>query len=510
MSNAHQLMLIGLDAADSVLIDGWIQSGSLPNLAWLRNSGTSGRLDTSAKYLAGSPWPTFYTGQLPCQHGVYESFQWRHEKLDYAIPTYDWIPITPFWRHLDKDLAVITYDVPMVQGCQAAKGIEICGWAGHDNLVPPEVHPAALLAEIKSRFGTWRMVRETFGPSSFDRLLSLKQNLLENIKRSTELSMWLLKRPWDVAVIVFGALHRGGHRLWDRTSLNETISEKEGNIFDQSLKDLYIACDNAVGQLIAAAPEAAIMVFSLHGMMKNSAPIDLLDNMLVRVVSNKYGSLAKPSLLQWLGEASPNAWRGYIAQHMPDRYRNRLMTIWRTGGVDWKNTSAFPLRADLQGYIRINMQGRELKGIVPPGTLSDALCVRISSGLKSFRNSLNGKAIIEEVCRTDEVFGMGPRSDRLPDLIVCWKDTPSDGHSRIESESYGCIQRKTPHIPNGRSGSHRPEGFFIACGRGIPAGVQLQKKAHIVDLAPTILRYLGTQTSRPLSGKFISELTDQE
>jgi predicted AlkP superfamily phosphohydrolase/phosphomutase len=509
MSKAHQLILIGLDAADPVLVDRWIQNGSLPTLGWLKNSGTYGRLDTSAKYLTGSPWPTFYTGQLPCQHGIYEAFQWRHEKMDFAIPTYDWIPATPFWRHLEKDLAVITYDVPMVQGCQAAKGIEICGWAGHDNLVPLEVHPPALLAGVKSRFGSWPMARETFGPSSLDELLGLKENLLENIKRSTDLAIWLLQHPWNLAVIVFGALHRGGHRLWDQTSLKENIPARKGNIFDRALKDLYIACDDAVGQLIAAAPEAAIMVFSLHGMMKNTSRIDLLDNMLARVLSSKKDSSVETSLLRRLAEASPNAWRRYLTQHMPDRYRNQLMTLWMTGRVDWKNTRAFPLRADLQGYIRMNMQGREPKGIVPPGGVYDELCVRISTGLKSFLDSSNGRAVIEEVCRPDEVFGIGPRRDRLPDLIIRWQDTPAGEHSRIESEHYGWIQRKTSYVPNGRSGNHRPEGFFIACGRGIPAGAQLQEKAHIVDLAPTILRYLGTQTSLPLCGKFIAELTDQ-
>ena len=96
--NPRRVLLIGLDAADPELIERWTADGTLPHLAALRRGGLSGRLATSAQYLAGSPWPTFYTGQPPSRHGIYHDYQWRHERMGFAAPTRDWVPASPFAR----------------------------------------------------------------------------------------------------------------------------------------------------------------------------------------------------------------------------------------------------------------------------------------------------------------------------------------------------------------------------------------------------------------------------
>ena len=94
VSRGHRLLMIGLDAADPVLVDQWLGEGLLPNLAALRARGTEMRLETSARHLAGSPWPTFFTGQYPTNHGLYADFQWRPDQMEFAAPTPDWL----IWR----------------------------------------------------------------------------------------------------------------------------------------------------------------------------------------------------------------------------------------------------------------------------------------------------------------------------------------------------------------------------------------------------------------------------
>ncbi len=81
-------------------------------------------------------------------------------------------------------------------------------------------------------------------------------------------------------------------------------------------------------------------------------------------------------------------------------------------------------------------------------------------------------------------------------------------HAAVESPHFGRIQRATPgRIPNGRSGNHRPEGFLIACGKGIAGGARFQNGADILDLAQTVVHILGTRTTVPLAGKIIPELS---
>ena len=492
--------MIGLDAADPILIERWLGDGTLPNLAVLRKSGIYGRLRTSARYLAGSPWPTFYTGQPPSHHGIYHDYQWRQEGMSYARPSPDWTTATPFWRTLPDDLRVLAFDVPMTLGCQGASGVEISGWASHDALAPPASHPRDLLAEVRRRFGESPARPEPYGRQSLAELLWLRDHLLDSIPRSTELALWLMQRPFDFAIIAFSALHRGGHRLWDRSSVDGPIAEPEGRVFDNSLRELYIACDHAIGRLLAAAPDAMVMVFSLHGMMLNSARVDLLDAMLARILDGRdNASTPRGRLIRPLGEALPLGLRRRLTLAVPASLRDRAMTLWTTGGVDWTRTEAFTLRADLQGYIRINLKGREAKGIVPPGAY-DGLCDRIAEGLRSFADAATGEPLVAAVCRSNEIFPEGPAQNRLPDLVVCWQGTPAVTHEAVVSSRFGRIERATPgRIPNGRSGNHRPEGFLIAHGQAVPAGSTLQD-ADILDLAPTALQLLGVRRRQALPG----------
>ena len=183
------------------------------------------------------------------------------------------------------------------------------------------------------------------------------------------------------------------------------------------------------------------------------------------------------------------------------------MTKWTTGGIDWTQTQAFTLRADLHGYIRINLLGREARGIVPPEEYH-SLCRRISEGLHSFRDATTGEPLVADVCLASDVVPSGSRNDRLPDLIVRWSETSAAPHKAIEAPLLGRIVRATPgRIPNGRSGNHRSSGFLIARGPGIPAGTRLATGADILDLPPTVLARLGARSQVPLAGKVLHQLT---
>ncbi|MFL5403870.1 MAG: alkaline phosphatase family protein, partial [Gemmatimonadales bacterium] len=278
----QKLLLIGLDAADADLIERWTDDGTLPHLATIRRSGTWGRLNTAAKYLTGSPWPTFYTGRHPSSHGLYHDFQWRHERMEFAAPAADWLPVRPFWRAIDGGVQTVVHDVPMTPGTEPFPGVEVTGWGSHDKLVPPDSHPADLLEEIRRRFGESPIRTDEYGRASLSHLRELHAELVDLTRRSAELAGWLLQRPWNLGIVVFGALHRGGHRFWDRSSVDGEVPPALGSWYDNALRELYRAADDAVGALIAAAPEATLFVFSLHGMQVNSARVDLLDDMLSR------------------------------------------------------------------------------------------------------------------------------------------------------------------------------------------------------------------------------------
>jgi predicted AlkP superfamily phosphohydrolase/phosphomutase len=502
----RRLLLIGLDAADASLIERWTDDGTLPALARLRRAGTWGRLSTSAKYLTGSPWPTFYTGRPPSDHGLYHDFQWRQEEMAFASPAADWLPLRPFWRAINGDLVTIAHDVPMTPGTEPFRGIEVTGWGSHDKLVPPESYPPELLGEIHQRYGESPIRTDEFGRASLRHLRELHQELIDLTRRSSELASWLLERPWNLGLAVFGALHRGGHRFWDRTSIEGNLPPELGTWYDGALRELYRAADDAVGRLVAAAPGATVYVFALHGMMVNTARVDFLDEMLARVLHGPGAAAPRRGLLRRFGEAMPLPVRRALTNAVPRAIKNRIMTRWTTGGVNWESTPAFTLRADLNGYIRVNLQGRETRGIVPPGDF-DRLCTRISEGLMSYRDGATGDPLIEEICRASEIWTRGERFDRLPDLIVRWHSSSGAPHESVVSPAFGRVDRSTPgRIPNGRSGNHAPYGFLLASGPGIQAGGRLDPSADILDIAPTAIRRLGGRCGVPLAGKVLTQL----
>ncbi|MGE5231745.1 MAG: alkaline phosphatase family protein [Deltaproteobacteria bacterium] len=504
--NTHdRLLLIGLDAADIELVERWTADGSLPNLAALKARGAMTPLATSARWLTGSPWPTFYTGRPASDHGIYHDFQWRQERMAFAAPSTDWLPVRPFWRGLPADVPAVVHDVPMTPGTEPFHGVESTGWGSHDKLVPPETFPREVLDQIRSRWGDSPIKTDEYGRASLASLRELHAQLLDLTSRSSEAARWLLRNPWRLGIVVFGALHRGGHRFWDRTSVDGAVPPGLAGWYDDALHDLYRAADRAVGALVASAPDATVFVFALHGMMVNTARVDLLDDMLARVLHGPAAEPPKPGLLRRAGEAIPLGLRRRLTNAVPKALKDRIMTRWTTGGTDWSRTRAFTLRADLSGYIRINLAGREPEGVVHPGEL-DALLERIAGGLGSFRDAATGEPLVAEVCRARDVFPPGERMDRLPDLIVRWTETSAATHEAIESPTLGRIARATPgRIPNGRSGNHRAAGWLLACGPGIPAGARLSD-GDILDLAPTALARLRTGTTTPLAGKVIAPL----
>ncbi len=415
-------------------------------------------------------------------------------------------PVQPWWRRIEGDVQAVVHDVPMTPGTEPFPGVEVTGWGSHDKLVAPQSYPPALLADVHQRFGESPIRTDEYGRASLDHLRELHTELTGLTRRSSELAVWLLERPWNLGIAVFGALHRGGHRFWDRTSVEGDVPPDLGAWYDGALRELYRSADEAVSRLVAAAPGAAVFVFSLHGMAENSARVDFLDEMLARVLHGPAAEKPKHGLLRRFGEALPLSVRRALTNAVPSALKNRIMTRWTTGGVNWAQTPAFTLRADLNGYIRLNVRGREPQGVVAPEAV-DALCARLTAGLLSFRDADTGAPIIEEIRRASEAFPAGERNHRLPDLILLWHQSSAAPHTAVVSETLGRIDRATPgRIPNGRSGNHTPYGFLLAHGPGIAAGGSLEQGADILDLAPTAIRRLGGRPGLPLAGKVLTQL----
>jgi predicted AlkP superfamily phosphohydrolase/phosphomutase len=487
----NRVLMIALDAAEASLIERWVKEGRLPNLSRLFESGSYGRLGSSADWMAGSPWPTFHTGTLPADHGHYHFIQWHRERMRFLRPTREWLPQRAFWR--DAAAAgrrVLAIDLPSIYGPEPLNGVELIGWSNTDLFEPPGSHPPELFGWAQRTFGSAQMGNEVYSEEGPAALIRIRDALLRWTDRTTELALSLMQREaWDLCLVNLSASHRGGHKLWhtlDGAARTPTTGELAG-----ALEAVYARCDRAVGRLVEQAEGATVLVFSLHGMGPNTSRVAILPEMLDRVLAERAEPVPRPGLLGRLRERTPNAWRSRVKSLLPMAVQDRLTIFWRTAGVDVRSRRAFPLVADLQGYVRINVRGREAQGLVEPGAEYDRLCDRIAEGLRSFVDADTGEPVVEAVARSDRLYPPGVHTPDLPDLIVRWSPTQASEHRAVVSPLHGSIPWPRPGVhPDGRTGNHRYEGFLLANGEGIDGPSPLEG-GHIVDLAPTVFHRLG-------------------
>src|SRR5437588_310275 len=66
----RRVLFVGLDGADWELLDGYMSSGVMPNLAALAREGQTGTLTTIQPPLSPLVWTTMMTGVSPLEHGI--------------------------------------------------------------------------------------------------------------------------------------------------------------------------------------------------------------------------------------------------------------------------------------------------------------------------------------------------------------------------------------------------------------------------------------------------------
>ncbi|HXJ34469.1 MAG TPA: alkaline phosphatase family protein [Candidatus Eisenbacteria bacterium] len=470
----RRLVLLGLDAADIDLVEA--HRGALPTLRRVLGDAAVTRLDSTAGLLPGSVWPTFATGVLPGVHGVYHHLQWDAAGMRLRRVAGDWLDWEPFWNGLERrGLDVAVLDVPMTFPSRLARGIEVTNWGSHDQLGPFAARPAAVGTEIRRRFGRRHpMGYEIPVDKTPAQLGRIRRDLVAGAARKGELVRWLLgRRDWDLFLAVFGETHRGGHILWPETS---------GGGLD-ALLDVYRAVDTALGAVLDAVPrDATIVVFSLHGMGPNISQEHFVPLVVDRLNAG-HGAAATPArrgLVRWLRDRVPAGAQNAVARMVPVAVRDEVMNRQITGGRDWTSTPGLALLADLNGYLRWNLRGRERDGCLDAD--GDALrryAQRTAECFRGLRAADTGMPLVADVALARDAFA-GPRVANLPDAVVTWVQMPPV--ARVRSEHLG---EMAAELATGRGGNHRPVGFCAILG---PEETRRQAAhvRHIADLAPLV------------------------
>ena len=308
---------------------------------------------------------------------------------------------------------------------------------------------------------------------------------------------------------MFGTVHRGSHYLWDLSQIDrENVPSHKRAVLEASLDDCYTSADEALGRVLdAAPPDARVIVFGLHGMGPNDGWYEMLPRILEHIHRGGGPSAPKRGALFRLKQALPWTLVRQVTRRIPIAWNKAQIPLWSRRMYDWPNTRYFALPMDYNGYVRLNLKGREKEGRVDPGD-ADRVLAELDAALRSFRDVETGKPVIRGTIKVDELVPpSAPRRRYLPDLVVLWDPPhPVWQSSGLVSDRFGEIRwPKGRKLASGRSGNHTPHGWFAARGPGIEPGAST-RTYDTADLMPTVFQWLGAPQPSHFAGRPITEL----
>jgi hypothetical protein len=258
--------------------------------------------------------------------------------------------------------------------------------------------------------------------------------------------------------------------------------------------DVASKVDDGIAALrVAAGREAVSVVMASHGMGPLIGGPQLLSEVLVRL-----GAGSGKGLAAQIRSRLPPGLRKAIRKLTPAPFRSRLQHAAGSLPAPFESaaTRAIALPADVNGFIRLNLQGREPNGAVAPGPEAEAELSTIRTALLELEDPASGKRIVTEILSAEEAFGPDHHPD-VPDLMVRFRNDLGRIDSCV-SERLGRVT--VPYRVAHRSGDHTGEARLWLAGDGIQP-TSSPGRAHALDVAPTILSLLDVPIPPDLDGR---------
>lgn len=491
------IAVLQFDAASASLLERLEGEGRLPNLAALRERGRRLELESPADHFPASTYQDLYRGVEVGDHGLFYPFQWAAgEQRVRLAGSFDGPP--PIWERLARaGRTTLALDPYECHEPSVADGVLACGFGMRERVVLERwSYPAGADRGLRRRYGRPPDVTEIFGAHREAELVRLRERFLAAPARIADAALGLLsERSFDVLWLTFAAPHLAGHRLWEVPSyLDGHVDGGRRRLLGGALAEVYAEVDAQLGRVLAALPdEADVIACSVLGMEVNTSRADMLPQVLAAVLAGERrngggGAAAGPdSGAMWkLRGALSGRLRGAVAAAMPDRVALGLTTRLELRGTDWSTTRAFAHPSDHQGYVRFNRRGRERDGIVGDAERQE-LVELLRDGLSDFRDP-DGEPAVVGVDDVAERWS-GRAADRLPDLVVRWRESSSVDIDALHSERFGTVVRRG--VGSGRTGNHTDGDAWAIVAPGSSRHRDSGRAPRIVDIPATVAAHCG-------------------
>jgi predicted AlkP superfamily phosphohydrolase/phosphomutase len=348
-----------------------------------------------------------------------------------------------------------------------------------DNPPLPMSYPESFSADLFERLGAYRTLgwAEATWPLNEERMD--EQTFMDDLYRAfDDRAQVILSRidakNWDLLVGVIESTDRVQHMMWrlidpKHPRYDSALAAK----FGDSIERVYRRADEFVGEVMEhVEPGTPILIVSDHGFHT------------------------------WRKAVNLNSWlvqNGFMTLRGQQSGEKRLDDLFGGGEfwehVDWSRTRAYAMGL---GQIYFNLKGREGEGIVSSGAEYRQLTEELGAKLLTFKDPEDGTQIIRAVYTRDDKY-KGEYLQNASDLQVGMED----GYRVSWQTTLGGAPKELVYN-NDRKWSADHGGFDY----DITAGVLIStrklepgRKASIMDIAPTVLKYFGLPVPGDIDGK---------
>ena len=512
MSSKKRVVIIGLDSINLEIINPLINEKKLPVLEKLLSKSAFSSMSSVLPVNAASGWTSLLTGKNSGKHNIFDFYDKTNGSYNRNIISSHDIKSKRVWDILgDHQRKSIVMNIQVTYPPTPINGIMVSGM-----LTKPDsvfTYPENLSEELKSKkyiidvFGHYRKTLTGYLELAFQTIIYRQQAFLELIKNN----------EWDFAALAFTTLDR----------LQQTIWEKKSQI-----EKIFIKLDELIGQILTEVNDGNtyVLLVSNYGYSQvnkkffvNEWLSDL--GLLSKNISTSKASI--PNLIDDYFDFKEQKSRmtarilaktgitkdnirsvvpEFICEVLKKKIPTKIRKIFPKENliINWDKTKAYFPSEYMQG-IRINLKGREPKGVVEKGWKYDRLCETIISELYRLKDPHTFENIIERVYRREEIFP-GQNHDSAPDIIFVLRDNRYSLQSNKRTNRHYISNANDDYpVTSGMA----PTGLFCIMGPSIQHG-KLAHSPKVQDIAPTILELLNVHVPGDMEGTVLSHIIESK
>jgi len=473
-----KLVLIGIDGCSFNILKPLVKDGCLPTFEEIMKEGCHSPLISTLPFNTLPAWTSIFTGVNPGKHGITDGI--IRENGQYKFVNYKYRMVDSLWAILNRyGLNQIIVNEPVTYPPEKINGIMLTGF-----LTPPQsknfAHPQSIMDEINKVCHNY----EPDLPLGFEEVIAKDKNegfrmISSFAEKIFQAAMYLAKNyDWDMLSITFTSTDRLQHFYF----------------YDSKyIREHYQLLDKFINTIISIENEANVIIVSDHGfgplnkfffvntwlkdqnlVVENKSILNALFPRLGLTYKKLVSTLTKMRLYKLVSKVTPMS----IKRSIP---LNTFDSV-----LDFSKSLVFSLSSPNGGlFVNNTSFGKD----------------QFSSLIEKLSLlTVNGEKLVENLYLRKDVM-WGPYTYRAADIFLI----PKYGYEI--SHRLAPIHLSTPEtFDDIRTGTHRPQGVFIAYGTDISKGAKLKEPLFTWDIAPIILHMLNLSIPNYMDGHVKKEI----